>query len=239
MSRLPAGPRRYLHHVRSPGLRKHLPNSINPEGAITGYYYDANFVDHGFLRAPDGTFTTFDPPGSGNGTNPSGINPAGAITGSYKDANFVFHGFLRARNGTFTTIDPPGAARHHRQRDQPGGRDHGNYCDAIICHGFLRARDGTFTTFDPPGSKFTNANAINPAGAIAGTYQTVTHGYLRSRDGTFTTVDPPGSCLPGTFLASTRRGRSQDRLSTQAPWSTASSGAPDIPGQRMSTTENL
>ena len=29
--------------------------AINPAGAITGYYYDANQVYHGFLRARDGT----------------------------------------------------------------------------------------------------------------------------------------------------------------------------------------
>src|SRR5260370_36173996 len=39
-------------------------NGINPAGAITGWYFEANFVGHGFLRAPDGTITTFDPPGS-------------------------------------------------------------------------------------------------------------------------------------------------------------------------------
>jgi len=49
---------------------------------------------HGFLRAPDGTFTTFDPPGS-QGTSPVAINQAGATTGSYYDANFIAHGFLR------------------------------------------------------------------------------------------------------------------------------------------------
>jgi hypothetical protein len=51
-------------------------------------------VYHGFLRAPDGTITTFDPPGAVHGTFPAGINPAGAITGSYTDANGFSHGFL-------------------------------------------------------------------------------------------------------------------------------------------------
>jgi hypothetical protein len=46
------------------------------------------------VRARDGTFTTFDPPGS-TGTSASVINPAGVITGSYSDANGAGHGFLR------------------------------------------------------------------------------------------------------------------------------------------------
>ena len=74
-------------------------------GTIAGFYLDASCVFHGFLRARDGTITTFDAPGAVNGTSPSGINPAGAITGTYFDASFVGHGFLRARDGTFTTFD--------------------------------------------------------------------------------------------------------------------------------------
>ena len=65
-------------------------------GTITGSYTDANNAGHGFLRARDGTFTTFDPPGA-VGTFPLAINPAGAVTGSYTDANFVVHGFLLSR----------------------------------------------------------------------------------------------------------------------------------------------
>jgi len=46
-------------------------------------------VAHGFLRAPDGTFTIFDPPGY-TGTGPTGINSAGTITGFVNG-----HGFVR------------------------------------------------------------------------------------------------------------------------------------------------
>jgi hypothetical protein len=71
-----------------------LPWPINSEGAITGYYVDASNAAHGFLRAPDGAITTFDPKGSIY-TVPVSNNPAGAITGYYLDANDVYHGFLR------------------------------------------------------------------------------------------------------------------------------------------------
>src|ERR1039458_10624569 len=36
-------------------------------GAIMGYYLDASNVYHGFLRTPDGRFTTIDVPGAGTG----------------------------------------------------------------------------------------------------------------------------------------------------------------------------
>src|SRR5438105_3639550 len=42
-----------------------FPSGINPSGAITGFIRDANVARHGFLRAPDGTFTIFDDPGAG------------------------------------------------------------------------------------------------------------------------------------------------------------------------------
>jgi hypothetical protein len=51
-----------------------LAVAINPEGAITGFYFDANSV-HGFLRAPNGSFVTFDAPGAG--TFAYSINPGG------------------------------------------------------------------------------------------------------------------------------------------------------------------
>ncbi len=79
---------------------------INPEGAITGFYFDSNNVAHGFLREPYGKFISFDAPGAGNenvtglvgtpagiyggqGTYALSINPAGAITGFYLDKNDV------------------------------------------------------------------------------------------------------------------------------------------------------
>jgi hypothetical protein len=90
-----------------------FPSSINPGGAVTGYYYDVNFVGHGFLRSPSGTFTAFDAPNAGTtgsfpGTYAVGINPAGSIAGIYTDTNNNSHGFLRASDGSFTEYDPPG-----------------------------------------------------------------------------------------------------------------------------------
>lgn len=88
---------------------------INNFGVITGYYLDANNVFHGFVRSPEGKFTTLDAPGADltandfNGTVPNAINDAGAITGAYYDVNNVGHGFLRSPEGGFTSFDAPGA----------------------------------------------------------------------------------------------------------------------------------
>jgi hypothetical protein len=58
-------------------------------------------VNHSFVRAKNGTITTFDAPGAGTGTFQGSfvfseaINNAGAIAGAYFDSSNVLHGFLR------------------------------------------------------------------------------------------------------------------------------------------------
>jgi predicted membrane protein len=82
--------------------------SINTAGMIAGYYEDISHF--GFIRAADGTFTTFNAPGAGiYGTVAYSINTAGAVAGWYFDANSLAHGFVRAADGTITSFDPPGA----------------------------------------------------------------------------------------------------------------------------------
>ena len=76
------------------GCFSDCPVSLNSSGALTGEYIDANFVNHAYLRSPEGKITTIDPHGSFY-TFSSGINDRGAVTGYYLDGNNVFHGFLR------------------------------------------------------------------------------------------------------------------------------------------------
>jgi hypothetical protein len=182
---------------------------INPAGVVTGTYVigtSPNFVFYGFLRAPDGTFTTINVPGStstvvGPGSEPFAgppINPAGAITGSFV-ASGASHGFVRAPDGTFTTVDAPGAVNgtDFLCCITPAGAVAGISFDANGAgHGFLRDHAGAFTEFDPPGSTLTAPTGINPAGAISGVYfdaNGIEHGFLRAGDGTITTFDAPGA----------------------------------------------
>ena len=174
--------------------------SINPKGTIPGSYLDASFISHGFVRAPDGTITTFDVPGAVNGTGPSGgITPNGTIPGSYADANFLAHGFVRAPDGAFTTFDVPGAVNGILTTGiNPEGTITGFYTGAdFILHGFVRAPGGTITTFDVPGVvNGTDPEGINPKGTITGAYTGAdffSHGFVRAPDGTITTFDFPGA----------------------------------------------
>ena len=162
---------------------------------------------HGFVRAANGTITTFDAPGAGTGpgspkgfpgvgTIPVSINTAGDIAGTYTDASGVAHGFVRAANGTITTFDAPGAGPGTGTiRGTVGGsiNDTGNiagmYSDASdVFHGLVRAANGTITTFDAPGVgagmgllQGTGGFSINSVGAVTGAYtdaSAVVHGFV-------------------------------------------------------------
>ncbi|MFZ0685671.1 MAG: hypothetical protein WAM89_09015 [Terriglobales bacterium] len=67
--------------------------AINTAGLIAGYCIDSSKVQHGFVLAVNGTFTTIDPPGTIS-TFADGINTAGDVCGYYTDASRVSHGFL-------------------------------------------------------------------------------------------------------------------------------------------------
>ena len=186
------------------------PNSISTQtsgitqaGEITGFYFDTSFVFHGFLRARNGSFTSFDAPGAGGGsflgTFPNSINQPGEIAGSWDDPNFT-HGFLRTAKGAIITFDAtPTSIFTNVTSINQGGAITGYWADAGIfpfTNCFVRAHDGNITTFNPPGAITSNALAINNDGVIAGYYvdaNFVFHGFLRAADGTFTTVDAPGA----------------------------------------------
>jgi hypothetical protein len=184
------------------------PAGINPAGAITGFYVDASSVQHGFVRAPSGAITEFDPTGSIL-TNPNAIDETGAITGFYFDANFVGHGFLRTPDGTITSFDAPGADRTPGSGNGtfgvsliPNGEVEGVYVDANgVLHGFVRSNQGTFTTFDVPAAgtsagQGTLPESNNTLGAIAGNYidrNFVNHGFLLDQQGIFHLFDVPGA----------------------------------------------
>ena len=188
-----------------PGSTFTQPSGITPGGVITGFYIDASGATPGFVRAPDGTITTFDGPNDIFGTFPSGINSAGVITGEYCDA-VTCHGFLRARDGSFTTFDPPGSIFTDGVGINERGVVTGQYADAAFNpHSFVRALDGTFATFDP--AMLVNlSGVINPAGAIVGYFFTpsppfVLRGFVRDPKGVITIFDAPNVCQTsnGTF----------------------------------------
>ena len=110
-------------------------------------YIDAAGVDHGFVRAADGTITKIDVPGAGTapgqGTMCGNTNIPGLIEGQFIDANGVYHGFLLSKEDVITTYDVPGAGTASGQGtmvgiSNPRGATTGVYVDASnVFHGYL------------------------------------------------------------------------------------------------------
>lgn len=194
------------------------PTSINAWGAVTGSYQDTSSAFHGFLRSPNGTFTTFEAPGADtgafNGTSPASINDLGAIMGWYADANGFDHGFLRSPDGKFTTFDVPGAGGYGTtpMALNLAGAIVGYYTDSnYVFYAFLRTPDGKFKTFAGPGACDTGtstgcfgsaATNINFWGTVVGGYMDsnfIGHGLIRLPNGTLTPFDAPGA---GSVLGS-------------------------------------
>jgi hypothetical protein len=171
-------------------------DGINPAGAIAGGYVDASNVFHGFVRNSDGTFATFDPPGSVS-TDNSGITPDGTVTSFYYDASLELHGYIRAPDGTFTFFDVAGAGAGPNQGTEPlninARKDiTGAYIDANgVNHGFLRLASGAVTRFDASGAGTGSGQGTipyynNQDDAICGTLidaNGVFHGFLRTTPG--------------------------------------------------------
>ncbi len=185
---------------------------VNPARAITGAYIDSSNVYHGFLRAPDGTITTFDAPGAGAGQGTAGdaINPKGVIVGAYYDSSNVMHGFRRHPDGTFAPpIDVKGAGTGYHQGTatqniNPAGTIAGYYLDSSNAyHTFLLYPNGKIKVDVPgagkggdQGTGIEYPEGINSVGKITGEYidsSNVGHGYIRSPDGTFTKFDVKGA----------------------------------------------
>ena len=192
------------------------PSAINDFGVIVGSYQSADTVYHGFLRSPDGKFTTFEAPsadttaGSYNGTSPSSINDLGVITGAFSDATGLSHGFLRAPDGKFTTFDVPGAGGYGSTplAINLEGAVVGYYTDSTYSfHAFLRSPDGKFTTWIGPdactgngseGCYGSGATSVNAVGTIAGGFEDnsgnfVHHSFARNAKGELKTFDVPGA----------------------------------------------
>ena len=97
---------------------------------ITGFYCrSADNVHHGFVRAADGSITTFNALGAGRGgyqgTEAYSINDAGSIAGRFFDGRNVAHGFGRDADGANTRFDAPGAGTSANEGTFGSSHQHG------------------------------------------------------------------------------------------------------------------
>src|SRR5207248_374699 len=104
-------------------------------------------------RAPDGTMTTFDVPGSVL-TYVWALNDAGTTAGPWADSSGVYHGFLRDSAGTVTSFDgSAGATQTFAESINRNGYIAGRYRDANgVTHGLIRTPRGRIISIDVPGA---------------------------------------------------------------------------------------
>src|SRR5579863_3758204 len=190
-----------------------LPIAVNLEGTVTGWYWDASGITHGFVRHADGKITPFDAPGAGTnpnnfgGTVPVGINNLGTVVGYENDENGVSHQFVRTADGKIKIFDAPGADLNPADRFgtlasgiNDLGAISGYYYDtAGLGHGYVRQADGKFTSFEVIGAAngTTPDGPLNWAGALGGFYLDANlqfHLFVRDPFGKISAFDGPGMC---------------------------------------------
>ena len=190
------------------------PFSINPEGAITGFYADSDNVAHGFVRWPNGAFLTFDVKGAGTaagqGTEALNISPSGEIAGDVIDSSNVTHAFVGYPRIGFVVFDAKGAGNHSGQGTfagvassiTPEGVVTGWLIDNnFVAHGWIREPYGAINTFDAPGAgtapgQGTTSWSIISSGSVTAEVVdagSVAHAFIRDKQGDFTVFDVSGA----------------------------------------------
>jgi hypothetical protein len=197
----------------SPGTGNYVgtePQSINASGEIVGVYEGADFVGHGFLRAPDGKITVFDDPAEGVGVNQGtwayGINDKGEISGAVTDPAAGSHGFVRSAKGTYTDYDFPGetSTAYNSALINNQGVTAGYYATSTgFVAGYERSPEGRMTSFVPAISA--GATAVWTFGLAGdGTAlgrvndkNSLGHAFMRSPGGKTVVFDVPNQILVG------------------------------------------
>jgi probable HAF family extracellular repeat protein len=180
---------------------------------IVGYYNVSPGGQFGYAQTPlEGShipFLSLQPPGAGSAFA-SGVNMHGVVVGGScvppQECHYpqTTNGFLYT-NGTYKAIDYPGAESTGAYGINDLGQIVGGYCLTVtVCgatlgptdHGFLDS-NGTFTSLDYPGAQATQANAINKAGTVVGTYEVnndAGHSFLY-QNGQYKNIDFPQALI--------------------------------------------
>jgi hypothetical protein len=116
---------------------------MNDVGQIAGSYAASDYTYHGFFRDTNGTFTSFDMPGTRTYVN--GINLGGYLVGRYGSRSGIQHGFMRRPDGTTVSLQYPGANQKTSTTDADCINQNGviaghyqiNTTTNTVTHGFL------------------------------------------------------------------------------------------------------
>jgi hypothetical protein len=220
-----------------PGAIATQPTSINDAGEITGSYQmsPTPFVsaEGGFLRAVDGTITTFGNPLGGIGGVaptlflPLVINAAGEVVG-YENDGLGLRGFRRSASGTLQefAVGPGGSVGTTMTGLNASGAIVGGTAGD---QGFLWSGKGTpsfpgpqTTPVNVDGALATEPVSINAEGTIAGCYLTSTTDidFVRDREGAITKLYIPGATQEACDIYINDAGTIVSSYNTHGPIST-------------------
>ena len=174
---------------------------INDNDWIVGDYPDGANTD-GFIRAPNGTTTTFQAPNSNGYTVIMAINNKNAFTGTWESVGGQAHGFYVTPKGIFQNIDPEGSAWTSPTCINDSGSVAGDWFDGTNYHSFIRG-GGSLISFDVPGTDpffySPHIASINSRGDVAGWYTTeyALYGFVRTAGGVYYTFSIPATYSHG------------------------------------------
>jgi len=185
-----------------------LPQKINDQGNVAGYFIDSAGVTRGFARTRKGNFSPpiVEPNDTGNLTQVRGINAANVLCGYFFDT--ANHGFFLSGN-TFTQFDVPDALSTFVLALNDAGNFAGDFDPPTGGRlGFVSIR-GNITSFGVPGATMNSTFSINNSNEVSGDYLdsgSVTHGFFRDSAGTLTfPIDPPGATATFPFGINDKR----------------------------------
>jgi hypothetical protein len=165
------------------------PSGVNASGRIVGLYRDAQNAPHGFLRNPDGTYTTIDYPGA-IFTQASTINARGDIAGRWTDAAGFNHGYVRTALGEFVRVDPLAPCVVTKEVTVVHGiNDIGDLCGRCFNAagkelGWLLRHGGSFQVFDYADFPTADAQMVTNRDTVVGDYSEASflvHGFTWSK----------------------------------------------------------
>jgi surface-anchored protein len=181
------------------GTTATFPGGFNSLGTVAGFYHNATnpAVQHGFLRATNGTVTTID------GTVPGTtyvwrVNDRGEANGYwFEESPFFIRSFRRDTNGALTTFVYPGSpvGTVTRGMNEAGDLAGWKWNDNYELEGVVFKRDSTTNVFTVSGWANTLPGDINNHGDIAGTVINAAfndrRGFFRRANGETVVFAPP------------------------------------------------
>jgi len=230
-----------LASKRSPGELV-FPSAITADGVITGSYGQPLQFGGGFVRAADGSITTFS---VGQSTNVDAANRKGWVVGSYfVSARDPYQPYLRDPSGAAMDISVPHATGGAVATVVNRSRTIAGYAYVSGgARGFFRPAHGTATLFGST-HHYVFVTGMNDAGTITGSFDDGNPiAFVRTNDGTLTTFAGPkgttgtkayainnSGTVVGTFVDSSRNVHGFFRTAdgTFTPFDLKGSGSTDI-----------